>query len=109
MYRAGLESILGFKLNGNKLSIEPCIPRWWHEYEITYRRGGSTYHIVIQNPLAVSRGVASVELDGQLQADGEIPLVDDGKTHRVNVVLGEPQPKTETPASEVDREKAHIA
>jgi cellobiose phosphorylase len=49
MYRAGLESILGFKLQGDRLRIEPCIPRWWREYEITYRRGQSTYRIVIES------------------------------------------------------------
>ena len=31
MYRAGLESILGFKLHGDRLRVEPCIPRWWRE------------------------------------------------------------------------------
>ncbi|HEV2883412.1 MAG TPA: glucoamylase family protein [Pyrinomonadaceae bacterium] len=89
MYRAGLESILGFKLQGARLQIDPCVPRWWREFEITYRRGASTYRIKVENPLAISRGVASVELDGQPVADGEIPVADDGQTHNVRVVMGE--------------------
>ncbi len=89
MYRAGLESILGFKLSGESLKIDPCIPRWWRDFEITYRRERSTYRIKVENPLAVSRGIMSVELDGQLQAGDEIRLVDDGQTHAVRVVLGE--------------------
>jgi cyclic beta-1,2-glucan synthetase len=108
MYRAGLESILGFKLHGDRLRIEPCIPRWWREYEITYRRGQSSYRIVIENPLAVCHGVASVELDGHLQIGGEILLTDDGQTHNVRVVLGEERSQSEAPSSEPDREKAHI-
>ena len=38
----------------------------------------------------MSRGVAHVELDGEALPDGAaaIPLVDDGATHRVRVVLG---------------------
>ena len=48
------------------------------------------YEIVVENPQGVSRGVASSELDGQALAGGgaAIPLVDDGATHRVRVVLG---------------------
>ncbi|HXM35456.1 MAG TPA: hypothetical protein VN920_09735, partial [Pyrinomonadaceae bacterium] len=95
-------------LQGDLLRIEPCIPRWWREYEITYRRGQSTYRIVIENPLAVCHGVGSVELDGQPLRDREIPLIDDGKTHSVLVVLGEERPQNETEKPEIGREKAHI-
>jgi cyclic beta-1,2-glucan synthetase len=89
MYRAGLESILGFKLHGERLQIDPCVPRWWRDFEITYRRGRTTYRINVENPLAVSRGVATVELDGALWPEDEFPLSDDGQTHIVRVVLGE--------------------
>jgi cyclic beta-1,2-glucan synthetase len=89
MYRAGLESILGFKLQGEQLRIDPCIPRWWRDFEITYRRGRTTFRIKVENPHGVSRGVASVEFDGASQADDEIRLADDGQTHNVRVVLGE--------------------
>jgi len=89
MYRAGLESILGFKLRGELLEIDPCVPRWWRDFEITYRRGRSTYHIKVENPHGFSRGVAGVELDGAVQADDDVPLTDDGQTHEVRVVLGE--------------------
>ena len=53
MYRAGLESILGFKLRGDRLRIDPCVPRWWRDFEITYRRGRTTYRIKVENPLGV--------------------------------------------------------
>jgi cyclic beta-1,2-glucan synthetase len=100
MYRAGLESILGFKLRGSSLRIEPCIPRWWHEFEITYRHGETTYEIKVENPLALCRGVASVEVDGEARGDGEIKLVDDKGTHKVRVVLGEALVKHEVVESE---------
>ena len=67
MYRAGLESILGFKLQGERLEIDPCVPRWWRDFEITYRRGRAIYRIKVENPLGVSRGVVSVEVDGVTQ------------------------------------------
>jgi len=101
MYRAGLEEILGFKLQAERLRIDPCVPRWWRDFEITYRRDHTTYRIRVENPLAVSRGVASVELDGARQADDEIPLSDDGQTHVVRVVLGE-KPKSDSGEEEAE-------
>jgi cyclic beta-1,2-glucan synthetase len=96
MYRAGLESILGFQLHGDRLQIDPCVPRWWRDFEITYRRGRTIYRIRVENPLAFSKGVASVELDGALQTGDEVPLSDDEQTHQVRVVMGErpiPEPR----------------
>jgi cyclic beta-1,2-glucan synthetase len=108
MYRAGLESILGFSLRGDTLRIEPCIPRWWREFQITYRRGDTSYRIVVENPRAQSRGVASVELDGKTLPDGAIPLVNDRAEHNVRVVLGEAkQEKPETTGVAV--EQAHAS
>ena len=95
MYRAGLESILGFKLHGAHLRIDPCVPRWWRDFEITYRRNRTIYRIKVENPLGISRGIMIVELDGTLQPNDEIPLTDDGKTHNVRVVMGE-KAKSET-------------
>ncbi len=90
MYQAGLEWILGFHLRGTTLRIDPCIPRAWPGYRIDFRYHSARYQIAVENPHGVSRGVVSVELDGQAQAAGSaaIPLVDDGITHRVRVVLG---------------------
>ena len=89
MYRAALEYILGFKLAGDRLRIDPCIPRGWREFEINYRRGSSTYRIKVENPHSLSRGIESVFLDGLKQASDEIALVDDGQTHEVRILMGE--------------------
>ena len=87
MYRAGLESILGFKIRENKLQFDPCIPRSWREYEITYKRGTAVYHITIENPNGLNRGVPKIELDENPISSAEIELVDDGKEHVVRIVL----------------------
>ncbi len=89
MYRAALEYILGFKLSGDRLRIEPCIPRGWRDFEITYRRGETSYRIKVQNPHSLSRGVASVTLDGHIQQDDVILLSNDGLNHEVVVMMGE--------------------
>ena len=90
MYQAGLESILGFRLRGTTLMIDPCIPRAWPRYEIDFRYHSAIYTIVVENPKGVSRGVASAELDGvPLAGEGaSVPLTDDGATHHVRVILG---------------------
>jgi cyclic beta-1,2-glucan synthetase len=89
MYRAALESMLGFQLSGERLRIEPCIPRGWREFEIKYRRRKTHYQIKVENPLGVSRGVAEVWLDDEQLPSIEITLKDDEKLHRVRVVMGE--------------------
>jgi cyclic beta-1,2-glucan synthetase len=98
MYRAGLESILGFKLRGERLQIDPCIPQGWREFEITYRRGKTIYKIKVSNPQALHRGVASLEMDDIKLEGNEIALTDDGLTHAVQVVLGDVPAKSETEA-----------
>jgi len=89
MYRAGLESILGFRLRGDRLVVDPCIPRGWPGFELVFRYRSARYDLVVENPRGVSRGVASVEIDGVLlTGDPSIGLADDRTTHRVRIVLG---------------------
>jgi cyclic beta-1,2-glucan synthetase len=89
LYRAGMEWILGFRVRGQVLSIDPCIPRNWPGYSIHFQYRSATYEIGVKNPAGVCRGVASVSLDGRLLADrANIPLADDGAAHQVQIVLG---------------------
>ena len=90
MYRAGLEWLLGFRLCGATLHLDPCIPRAWRRFEITFRYHASRYEIRVENPNGVTRGISYVEVDGSLLTvtGGSIFLKNDGKTHHVRVVLG---------------------
>ena len=89
MYRAGVESILGFRLRGARLAIDPCIPRAWRGFEMAFRYRSARYDILVENTQGVSRGVSSVEVDGvSLNGEHGIMLADDGKAHRVRIVLG---------------------
>ncbi|MFI5373312.1 MAG: glycosyl hydrolase family 65 protein [Candidatus Rokuibacteriota bacterium] len=90
MYRAGLEWLLGFRLRGAVLHLDPCIPRGWRRFDITFRYHASRYEIAVENPSGVTRGIVSIEVDGIRRdvADGRVPLTSDGATHRVRVVLG---------------------
>jgi len=90
MYRAGIEWLLGFRLRGAVLHLDPCIPRAWRRFEITFRYHGSRYEITVENPRGVSRGIAQIEVDGRVLESGSVslPLSADGATHRVRAILG---------------------
>jgi cyclic beta-1,2-glucan synthetase len=91
MYRVALEGLLGFQLQGATLVLDPCIPRGWPGFDIVFRYRTAQYEIAVENPQGVCRGVRSIELDDvalATSAKSIIPLVDDGVTHRVRVVLG---------------------
>jgi len=94
MYRAGIEWIIGFRVRGTRLYLDPCIPRAWRGFDITFRYHSARYEINVENPHGVARGVSAVELDGASLADGtaHIQLTDDGVTHHVRVVLGSESP-----------------
>lgn len=89
MYRAGVESLLGFRVMGARLILDPCIPGNWPGFSIAYRHGGTPYDIVVENPSGASKGVLAIEFDGVPLDDlTGISLVDDQQPHRVRVVLG---------------------
>ena len=89
MYRAGLESILGLRRRGGTFAVDPCVPSSWREYTIAWRLAGTTYRITVSNPAGVCRGVAGARLDGVRVPFDAIPLAVDGRTHEVQIVLGE--------------------
>jgi cellobiose phosphorylase len=70
------------------LRINPCIPIDWPVYELTYRHGSADYHIRVENPAGVNQGVKQVTMDGDILPDANIPLLDDGQPHKVQVLMG---------------------
>ncbi len=91
MYRVAIEWLLGFRVQGSNLVLDPCIPHGWSGFEITYRYGTAKYDIAVENPLGVCGGVLAIKVDGKkltMRETTVIPLVDDGGTHKVQLVLG---------------------
>jgi cyclic beta-1,2-glucan synthetase len=89
MYRAGLESILGLRRRGETFIVDPCIPSAWPEYRITWQFRDSRYVITVSNPARRCRGVMTATLDGAPVDAAAIPLLNDGRSHDVQIVLGE--------------------
>jgi cyclic beta-1,2-glucan synthetase len=90
LYRAGLEEILGLRLTGSTLHLDPCVPESWPHFEIMVRRGSTRFNIRVDNPLGVERGIASARIDGTALTGRplHIDLPDDGGTHEILVTMG---------------------
>ena len=89
MQRAGIESILGIRIQNVSLHIDPCIPRDWPRYKVTLAWRSAQYQISVDNPGRVSKGVVAITLDGRsLPAGLALPLTDDGAVHIIHVTLG---------------------
>ncbi len=73
MYRLIIESLLGIKLEVNRLTIEPLLPPDWPEIDISYRHREVTYHIHVEQ-VAVGSTPAGITINNAPQADSVIWL-----------------------------------
>jgi cyclic beta-1,2-glucan synthetase len=87
VYRVVLESILGFNRRGDRITLRPCCPPEWPGFEISYRFGGATYEIKVENPEHVESGRLSISLDEEPLPGAELPILEDGQHHRVKVTV----------------------
>ncbi len=90
MQRAGLESILGMRLEGDCLSVDPCIPKAWAGFEFYLRYGSSRYAIRVENPDGIECGVVLATLDGKMIEERplRLALADDSAVHGLVIQLG---------------------
>ena len=88
MYRIAIENMLGLQRHGDTLHIAPCVPSEWREFRVSYRYGTSELSLIFENPEGVTTGVRRIELDSRELARDSVPLLDDGRQHRVRVVMG---------------------
>jgi len=89
MYRAGIESILGFQICGNEVVLEPCVPKDWKAYTVRYRYIDTQYEFQFENESGDYDGISQTSLDGIPVPDPRrVKLVNDGGIHRVIVSLG---------------------
>ncbi|MGF1614974.1 MAG: GH36-type glycosyl hydrolase domain-containing protein [Gammaproteobacteria bacterium] len=88
MYRLIVESLLGLRLEGDRLHVAPCLPAHWGALKIHYRYRETVYHIAIEQTREGDdgkSGVMGVTVDGVEQDGQVIALVDDHQEHTVEV------------------------
>jgi cellobiose phosphorylase len=93
LHRMATHWILGVRPQADGLLLDPSIPADWHGFKVTRNFRGAVYDIEVENPQRISRGIASITVDGQPHANTTLPVFSDGKTHAVKVVMGTPPGK----------------
>ncbi len=89
MQRVGVEGILGIRILGTSMRIDPCIPRAWPGFTATVTWRSARYRIAVENPAHVEQGIRTITLDGTvLSAGNAVALADDGALHEIAVTLG---------------------
>jgi len=84
MLRFILESLLGLKVESDRLQIVPCLPAHWDSYEVNYRYRTTLYRIKVLQT-TVENGGPHLTLDGAELPGSTIPLTDDCGEHAVVV------------------------
>ena len=88
MYRLVVESLLGLKLEVDRLRFTPCLPPEWDEFTVRYRYRETYYDISVRRIEAISDEYldrARVTVDGAAQEGNFVLLVDDRRAHQVEV------------------------
>jgi cyclic beta-1,2-glucan synthetase len=84
MYRLIMESLLGMRLEADRLSFTPLLPPDWDGFTVHYRYRETVYHIAVTRRKA-DGDLASVVVDNFPQQDNTIALVNDHQEHSVMV------------------------
>jgi cyclic beta-1,2-glucan synthetase len=82
MYRLIVESLLGLKLEVDKLHLAPCLPADWEGFKVHYRYRETVYHIAVRRAVP---GEGGVIVDGVEQPGTAISLADDRQEHSVEM------------------------
>lgn len=88
-YKAGIEDLLGLKVEQGYLKIEPCIPKDWQEYQMKYQHEESNYNIIVKNPKGKNcfvAGESQVFLNGN-EVENRIKLDGSRNSYEVKVIL----------------------
>ena len=80
--------ILGVYPTHNGLSIDPCVPKDFGDFELTRKFREGIYNIKVQNPDKVEKGIKSITVDGKAIDGCVIPYVKGKETYDVVVTMG---------------------
>ncbi|MCD4712095.1 MAG: hypothetical protein K8R73_02330, partial [Clostridiales bacterium] len=87
MYEVGLTNLLGITRKGDQLMINPCIPKYWTEFSLSYGFKETVYIINVSSPNNISKGNTKITLDGHRLESMAIPLINDATEHHIDIEL----------------------
>lgn len=92
-YKAGIEYILGLKIEQGMLSVKPCIPSGIDEFFVRYEYKSSVYNIKVVNASKKVSGdfssqeAISFKVNGEELSEKRLKLIDNGRIYEVEVVI----------------------
>ena len=86
MYRLIVESLLGLRLEVDKLYFNPCFPEEWERYNVDYRYRETIYNITLIR-LHNTGADSGIIVDGVKSDKLFIPLKDDKQKHTVEIIV----------------------
>jgi len=101
MYRLIVESLLGVERRGEQLVLAPQLPCGWPGFRMEYRYRSAVYEIAVRFAEA---GAFSV--DGRAFEGNTVDLADDGRRHRVELLVPRRQGPAMAAASEPTQSKS---
>ena len=81
------QAILGIQPTLDGLMVDPCVPDTVREFSVDRRYRGAVYHIHVENPKGVQKGVAQVTVNGKVIDGNVIPVMESGTQVDVKVVM----------------------
>lgn len=80
--------ILGIRPDYDGIRIDPCVPTSCEGFSVHRRFRGADFEITVSNPGHVSKGVASLSLNGIPLEGNLIPVCPAGSVNKVEAVIG---------------------
>ncbi|MCF0127944.1 MAG: N,N'-diacetylchitobiose phosphorylase [Pseudobutyrivibrio sp.] len=85
-YFTATRFILGIRPEFDSLTIDPCVPSDWKNFNVQREFRGCTYDITVENPKGVMKGVKEISVDDKMV--DKVKVFKSGETHKVRVVMG---------------------
>ena len=85
-YIAGIENILGLKIENQNLSLNPCVPKEWEEYFIQYKFGQSIYNIEVKN-IDKTNEIQKIIINNQEIKEKQIKLIDNQRINDIEITI----------------------
>jgi len=90
MYRLITETLLGLKVEVDRLIFTPRVPAEWKSFKVHYRFRNTNYHIVLTRNSGDWKGTQRILVDEQKQETRFVLLVDDQRDHKVEIRFDRP-------------------
>jgi cellobiose phosphorylase len=87
VFKALTSYMIGVRADYQGLLIDPCLPSHWTKASMRRTFRGAHYQVTVQNPEGRRTGVKSILLDSNPVEGNLLPIIDDGKTHEVEVLM----------------------